>query len=387
MSMRCRMAVAAAVVGLLAGPAEAQFTSGQVVVLRVGGDGLYNPGVSPLGSVATAVFLDQFGPAGGQAAPSFTVSVPTSAANNSGSGLEISGSATTEGQITRAANGQSLTIAGYNAQIDSPGVSSSAATTVNRIVGRVDAGGAVTFPVAGITTYSGGSFRGAVTDGTNYWGAGANSGTVVFQASPAAGLGTTVQSSTTNTRIVNVQNNQLYFSTGSGTIGLYQVGTGTPTGASTATLLFATGTGSSPYGFAISPTGTTAYVADDRSSTNGGGIQRWDNSGGTWGLTYTLSLGSGTGGGARGLTVDFGGPNPVLFASTTEASANRLVTVTDVGTGSAFTTLATAPANTAFRGVAFAPTPVPEPASGLALSAAGVGLGGLARRVSRRARG
>jgi hypothetical protein len=40
-----------------------------------------------------------------------------------------------------------------------------------------------------------------------------------------------------------------------------------------------------------------------------------------------------------------------LYATTAEASANHLVTVTDAGVGSTFTTLATAPTNTVFRGV------------------------------------
>jgi hypothetical protein len=67
----------------------------------------------------------------------------------------------------------------------------------------------------------------------------------VFQAGTSAGGGTTVQSSTLNIRAVNIQNNQLYFSTQSGN-GIYQVGSGTPTTAATATLLFAltSGTGS-----------------------------------------------------------------------------------------------------------------------------------------------
>jgi predicted extracellular nuclease len=63
---------------------------------------------------------------------------------------------------------------------------------------------------------------------------------------------------------------------------------------------------------------------------------------------------------------------PVFFATTGEASANNLVTVVDTGAaGDSFSTIATAPANTAFRGVAFAPggaTPSPTPASTPTLS-------------------
>jgi hypothetical protein len=87
-------------------------------------------------------------------------------------------------------------------------------------------------------------------------------------------------------------------------------------------------------------------------------------------FTYTLpssGLASGSGGsatsadgGLRGLVADFSGSSPVLYATTSATSGNRLVKITgatlDGSTpGLAYTTLATAPANTAFRGVALSP--------------------------------
>ena len=79
------------------------------------------------------------------------------------------------------------------------------------------------------------------------------------------------------------------------------------------------------------------------------------------------------------------GSTVTLYGTSTEASANRLVSISDVLTASGgafnpagFTTLATAGASTAFRGVSF--TPVPEPAHILLLSAAGTGVLYLARR-------
>jgi hypothetical protein len=57
------------------------------------------------------------------------------------------------------------------------------------------------------------------------------------------------------------------------------------------------------------------------------------------------------------LTVDFSGANPIVYATTVEANANRLVRITDAGVGSTATLLATASTNTVFRGVAFAPKP------------------------------
>jgi len=59
--------------------------------------------------------------------------------------------------------------------------------------------------------------------------------------------------------------------------------------------------------------------------------------------------------GARGLAADFSGPNPMIFATTAEATTNRLVSIADTGSASTVTTLATAGVNQVFRGVALAP--------------------------------
>src|SRR4051812_45314902 len=108
MSIRLRLAVVATFVGLTTGPALGQFTTGQLVVLRVG------DGSSALASSATATFLDQYNATtAGQSAPTLTVAIPVPASTNSGSGLTIGGSATTEGQITRSADGQFIVVAGY----------------------------------------------------------------------------------------------------------------------------------------------------------------------------------------------------------------------------------------------------------------------------------
>ena len=94
-------------------------------------------------------------------------------------------------------------------------------------------------------------------------------------------------------------------------------------------------------------------MADDTASASGG-VLRYDYAVGAWSLTYTLGTGAANIG-ARGLTVDWSGASPVIYATTAEASANRVIKITDTGSGSTATTLATASANTIFRGVAFAP--------------------------------
>src|SRR5262249_26342928 len=97
------------------------------------------------------------------------------------------------------------------------------------------------------------------------------------------------------------------------------------------------------------------YVADDGAAPNGG-IQCWQLVSGVWQLERTASVGAA---GARGLTGYVTSNSVVLFATTGESSANRLVTVTDDGSAFSFPTIiATAPTNTVFRGVDFTPRPL-----------------------------
>jgi hypothetical protein len=353
----------------------AQFTAGNIQVLRVG------DGSAALGNTGTAVFLDEyFSTLASQTSPNFTVNVTTS---NSAARLVNSGSATSEGQITLGASGNFITVVGYDAAVGAAGVAGSTSTTNPRVVNTVDFAGNVTRFASTSTNFSANNIRSGYSNGTNAWAVGANSGTIAFPGDvPVSGT-------PANQRVVNSFNGNLYTTvSGASTSGIYQVGTGLPTASGTTTsLVFSTvgtGTGTaSPYAFAFNPAGNVAYVADDRATTAGGGIQKWTLSSGTWNLTGTFSGLSGTLG-ARGLAVDFSDPgNPILYATTTQANANQLVRLLDSGTNfsDAFTVLATAPSNTAFRGVVF--SPVPEPVT-VGLIAAGVlAAGAFVRRKLR----
>jgi hypothetical protein len=59
--------------------------------------------------------------------------------------------------------------------------------------------------------------------------------------------------------------------------------------------------------------------------------------------------------GARGVVVDASAIPPVIYATTAEDTANRLVAIPDAGSNSVATTIATAGVNQIFRGVTFAP--------------------------------
>ena len=195
-------------------------------------------------------------------------------------------------------------------------------------------------------------FGGAAAHNNDYWATGGSTGVAYFGTGTAA----TVSSTVTNCRAVAVQNGQLYFSTGSGTTrGVYKVGTGMPVASgTTSTNVISMGSAASPFGFAFNAAGTICYVADDL-TTAAGGIYKFTFNGTNWVQAYILGTGVANIG-ARGLCVDFSGSNPVIYATTAEATANRLIKITDAGASSTATTLATAATNTIFRGLAFAPT-------------------------------
>lgn len=356
--------------GLVGAAAAAPFSPGNLAVERLG------DGTQTLGNTGNTASIDQYTPAG-------TLVNTTLIPDSGTSALIVSGSATSEGALSRSADGRFLVLGGYNT--NRPAGSSLAggtSATFQRAAGTVDAAGTFTLIAATNTQFSANNIRSAVTDGgANVYAAGGNSGTVLMAGNGSTGqAGSAVQTAVANTRVNNIFNGNLYFSTGSGTPGVFAFA-GTPTAAAAATqIITSPGASPSPYDFVISPSGTTAYVADDRTIANGGGIERFDLSGGTFALTYTLGTGAGSTVGARGLAVDFSGATPVVYATTAETSGNRLISIVDAGGTSAATTLATAGTNQIFRGLDF--TPVPEPA-GLGLLAAGGLLLARRRRAGR----
>lgn len=348
-SYRHKMLLLALLLTVGAGALRAQFTNGNVVVLQVG------DGSAALNSAATPVFLKEYTPAG---VAGITVAIPTTGAAR----LAISGSSTSDGQMTLSADGRFISIAGYDAATGTTSVTNTTSATVNRVINIVDATAVVSRAASTATQYSANNFRSAVRGANaDYWGAGATSGTFYFGTTSTAGP---VQNSTVvNSRVINIFNNNLYLSTSSTALpsipGIWAF-SGTPVSTTVPTLLIGTGTGSSPYAFSINAAGNVAYIADDRTTS---GIQKWTFNGTTWSLAYTFSAGTGTG--ARGVAVNYSGTNPIIYATTTD---NRLVSFTDAGAASAATVLATAPTNTAFRGVTFAPVAPSVPTVNLSVS-------------------
>lgn len=321
---------------------SAQWGAGNLALYRVG------DGVTPIGSAAFAVTVEQYTTTG---AFVNSVAIPTTGPTR----LTNSGSANSEGRMTLSTDGSSLVFCGYDANAGTATVATSTAATVNRVIGKIDNNFVYTRPYVSSTFFNASNIRGAASNGTHIWASGnsTTTGGINYFGPNAA---SNVSNTTANTRAVAVQNGQLYYSTGSGTRGIYAVGTGLPTtSGNVSTNVISTGATSSPYAFVFNPTGTICYIADDRSMLSGGGIQRWDFILGSWVLSYTLTVSSFAG--ASGVVADWSGPNPIIYAVGPGAFTSDLTTITDIGAGSPFTVLATAPTNTFWRSLAFAPTP------------------------------
>lgn len=329
------------------------FTNGNLVVVRVGDGG------AALGTTATAAFIEEYTTAG--ALVGTPLALPTAVAG-SNKRMTVSGTATSEGFITRSANGQYLIVVGYDADPGTVSVATSVSATVNRVVGRITIGTNAIDSSTAVDMYNASNIRSACSDnGTRFWAAGNSTTTngVRFIASLGGTTSDQLSTAPTNTRVVDIANdgsqNQLFVTTASGTfLGVNAVGSGLPTtSGQTITLLngFPTaGTHSSYDYFFANP--STVYVADDGSAASGGGIQKWTLSGGTWSLAYNVITT-----GVRGLTGYTSGGSVILFATNTTASNNSLITVTDTGAGSTATPIASAGTNKAFRGVRYLPAP------------------------------
>ena len=327
--------------------AQSGFTAGRIVVVKTTGTGSKN---------SSAVTLQEYQTNG---TTGTTITLPTSGATPI---VMAAGSGGSEGFLTRSTDGQSLVLAGYtNDTVGIADITVTKSAATPRVIFKVDADGNYTQAGSSNTYYNANDIRGAISDGTNFWAAGAsvtNADGINYY-----GPGTTAALSL-NAKAYGLQifNGQIYFSTQktvagvTPSLGIYAVGNGLPTsGTITPTLVFPTGT-ATPLDFSFNPGGNICYVAVNGPSS-AAGIQKWTKSGSTWSLAYTLSTGGAAGIGAYGITVDYTGANPVIYATTTEANTtgNRIISITDVNSGSTATTLVAATANTFYHGIAFSP--------------------------------
>jgi uncharacterized protein len=347
----------------------ANFTDGDLVVYRVG------DGTGSLGNTGNSVFLDEYTPTG-TLKQSIALPTTVSGANKQ---LIASGTASSEGLLTRSSDGRYLFLTGYGSNLGGSAISGTTGAVVPRTVGRVDASGTIDTSTALTDFATGNNPRSVVsTNGTDIWLTG-GAGGVRYISGLGGTTSTDLTSSTLgNVRQINVFNNQLYASSGSGTNtfrGVETIGTGLPTsGSQTVTRLpgLTDTTNPSTYGFFLAdltPTvagADTLYVADD----GAGALTKFSLVGGNWVSNGTVGVDADD---YRGLTGSVTSNTVTLFATRKGGSnatgGGELVSLVDsTGYNVAFsgtpTLLATAANNTAFRGVAFAPVnsaPVTQP--------------------------
>lgn len=346
----------------------APFTPGNIVVTRVG------DGAAALTPMATAVYLDEYTPAGTLVQ---SVALPTAVTGNNRI-LTASGNATSELMLARTGNGRSLLLAGYGTAPGTIAVAGSQANDVARVVGVVSPDGTVDTSTSLGSAFNATNVRAvASADGTDLYVVGGNSG---VQYIAFGGFNPTqLNTAPTNLRGVNIAGGNLYISAASSPyVGLSVVGTGLPTATGQAVAILpgfpASTAGASPYGFYFADLSTTipgvdvVYVADDRSGT-GGGIQKWSLVAGTWtlnGIVAGAATVRGLDGNTTGTTVSLVATSTTgLYLLSDDTGYNVAPTLTSIPAP-----VATAATNTAFRGIAFAPVaPAPlitsfSPASG-----------------------
>jgi len=349
-----KMALALAVLAAVGGAGMAQaatFAPGDLVVYRVGTG-------TTLTNGATAVYLDEFSPAGVKVQ---SIAMPNDLLGVTGANkyLTASGTATSEGMLNLSPNGQWLTLTGYNAPVGTASIAGSSASTYSRTVAIVDGTGAVDSTTSLTDWVDKNNPRTAITtDGTSLWIGGANGG-VRYTTKGSTSGSIQLTTSPTNIREVAIFGGQLYGASSSGLVGVYSVGTGEPTTAGQTATMSASST--SAYQFVLLHTtgpGTatdTMYVANDSASQ----IQKFVLNGSTWTASGYIASSA-----VRGLTAQVTSAGVTLYAATggSAASANGMLsTYTDatglgtISAGATATVLTTSATGLAYRGVAYAP--------------------------------
>lgn len=348
------------------------FTAGNIVVYRVGS------GATALSNAAAAVYLDEYTTAGVLVQSIAMPTADTTVGGVTNQTLTAVGNSSLEGLMTLSADGRYLMLTGYDTAVASTNAVTLAAST-GRVIGRVGIDGIVDTTTS--ISAGNGNIRGiASTDGSSFYVSTSNTG--VSYGTYGSSVVTQLNTNATgpvNVRGLSIFDGQLYESSMSGAFRIATVGTGLPTTAGqTVTNIASDGSATSPTATASAPGAfffadltadvagiDTLYVADSRTN---GGLFKYSLVGGVW-----TSNGSIVDPGLTGLTGSVSGSTVTLFGTT--GSGLDLFSDTSgyngILTGGS-TRIATAAANTAFRGVAFAPQAADAPSETIAFQSTAI---------------
>lgn len=366
MNKTALLLLAMATIARMACGQAAQFKPSQLAVLRAG-DGSVKQHLKQ-----APIFIDQFDPKTFNAAPSYTVQIPTNGADS----FFFNSHAATEGVLSRSLDHRLLVFAGYGGVnlLEKPGTPS--LLDIQRGFCTVDSTGAThTLLYQPDASEDKINPRGAVSDGENhFWGCGNAGSTLYFNASDKTPM---EFASVQNTRAMRIIAHALYTTLNGPDAtaidsqpGIYQFidTSGNPlplpqqAGAKIHLLVPVSDKFNKISGFDMNPEKTIAYLADTAE-----GVQKYVKSGDAWKLAYNFTIPQNIpakenhAAGCFGLAVDFSGAAPIIYATTTEGyngsvNSNRVVCIVDTNANATVTTIAQSPSvEIAFRGIDFTP--------------------------------
>ena len=322
----------------------AAIAPGDVVIYRVG------DGSGPLSTTAAAVFLDEYTVSGTLVQ---SLALPTSG----GSAFSAVGNASTEGIISRSQDGSTFVFTGYRKATGGTSPAGDTYVTTPRVSGTLSIPGVINTTTTlandnGATTAN--TIRSAASvDGTTaFWVS--TSSRVSYNSTPFTSGGTT-QIDARNSRQVNISGNTLYAANGSTTIAAKVQSYGTlPTGATAGSAVATLALTDAVNGFALFDL-DSGVAGDDTLyalSTVEGLLRKYTFNGSSWSASGSIST---TAVNLAG-SVDPAGVNLYL---TTSGSLLGVLDASGYGNNITGTirTIATASANTAFRGIGVVPEP------------------------------
>lgn len=344
----------------LVGFLNAQFTSGNLVVVRLGNGTVYN------GGAAARCFLDEYTTSGTLVQ---TIAMPVTASGGNRKFMLNNGFY--GGQITLSGDNRYLLVPGYDVDEFSQPLTSFTPSIAPRIVARIDKNGTINTTTS-TGAYNGESIEAAYsTNGTNIWVCGTNinnDGTggiryLTFGATSSTLIN--AGASFVGFRVLGAYNNQLFVTADYGNISLASVGSGFPVTAAALSNLPGLPTNNSPI-----PTGF--FMADLDAGVAGpdviyfldgnvfGGatantLSKYSLVSGTWIKNNAINIDN-----PKGMTASVAGNSVTLYV-TTNSGISKVTDATGYNANitAAFSSIAAAPANTFFRGISFTPSDFP----------------------------